>query len=73
MKDDFMAWYPRPLADLGMSAKLAEVLQAGGLATVQDLMELMYQGPAALIGMAGMSPNLVEELIDLLRKKGLIQ
>jgi hypothetical protein len=73
MSDDLSALYARPLADLGLSEPLLAALGSADLPTVGDLVELMYQGPAALIEQTGLGPTLMEELIDALRAKNIIQ
>lgn len=68
-----MAWYPRSVADLGLSDSLIGVLESAQVVTVEDLLEILYQGPPTLNALPGMSSGLVEELIETLRAKSLIQ
>lgn len=65
--------YQQKISELGLSVPLAKVLGDAGMERVEDIVNLMFEGVPALIGLRGMSPNLVEELIDVLRKKGVIE
>lgn len=73
MSQDLSELYPQDLSALGLSADLLQVLNAAGLKTVEDMVELLYQGPPALMALPGIRPSLVEELIESLRAKGIIQ
>jgi hypothetical protein len=73
MSQDLSDLYPQSLSSLGLNAELLSILNGAGLQTIEDLVELLYQGPAALMALPGLRPSLLEELIETLRSKGIIQ
>jgi DNA-directed RNA polymerase subunit beta' len=60
-----------PLQELGLSDRVFKALDAAGLTTLGQVLDLLAQGSALLLSISGFGPVALQELRDALAKRGL--
>ena len=60
-----------PIAELGLSSQVTNILEEAELATVGDLLELLAKGDAELLTVPGLGGEALREVQEALRQRGL--
>jgi len=60
------------LEELGLSARVLNILTAAGLSTAQDLLDKLAEGKDAVLAIPGLGGKSMEEIEEALRARGLL-
>ncbi|HUV74870.1 MAG TPA: DNA-directed RNA polymerase subunit alpha C-terminal domain-containing protein [Anaerolineae bacterium] len=60
------------LEELGLSARVLNILTAAGLSTAQDLLDKLAEGKDAVLAIPGLGGKSMEDIEEALRARGLL-